>query len=213
MSVDGVSRGPMLQGAPWYALDAGAHMGHVHGGAHPCSSCTNLEEAPQTMARDDLREHFTAAWCIHPRIILHEKIIAIPEPDVPFIVEPPSTFGSTKQSALSYWRCTTLCASRLWRPWTGLHHRHPMMMMPLLTAMTVMTQTGSIMASRAGPRCGHVATGLAMVATVVMASTPVMADQTHNSVLAGAHLPPYSSCRRGCNPMPSPTQRRSGDHE
>lgn len=54
-----------------------------------CSSCARLEEAPQTVARDDLREYFVAAWCIHPRFIPQQKIIAIPEPEVPVVVEAP----------------------------------------------------------------------------------------------------------------------------
>lgn len=53
------------------------------------SSCARLEEAPETVVRDDLREYFVVAWCIHPRFIPREIIIAIPEPDSPFVVEPP----------------------------------------------------------------------------------------------------------------------------
>ena len=41
------------------------------------------------MALDDLREYFVAAWCIHPRFIPQQKIVAIPEPEVPVVVEPP----------------------------------------------------------------------------------------------------------------------------
>jgi hypothetical protein len=52
------------------------------------SSCARLEEALQTVARGDLRKYFFVAWCIHPRFIPREIIIAIPEPDDPFIVEP-----------------------------------------------------------------------------------------------------------------------------
>lgn len=53
------------------------------------SSCAKLKEAPPIVDRDDLREYFVAALSIHPRFIPREKIIAIPKPDVPFVVEPP----------------------------------------------------------------------------------------------------------------------------
>lgn len=44
---------------------------------------------PTRRAREDLRKYFVAAWCIHPRFIPQQKIIAIPESEVPFVVEPP----------------------------------------------------------------------------------------------------------------------------
>jgi hypothetical protein len=38
---------------------------------------------------DDRREFVVAGWCIHPNFIPQEKLIGIPEPDVPFVIEPP----------------------------------------------------------------------------------------------------------------------------
>ncbi|CAD6230352.1 unnamed protein product [Miscanthus lutarioriparius] len=42
------------------------------------SSCADLVEAPQMADREDLREFFVAAWCIHPRFIPQQKIIVVP---------------------------------------------------------------------------------------------------------------------------------------
>lgn len=53
------------------------------------NSCAELIEAPQTAAGEDLREFFVTAWCIHPHFILQQKIIVVPEPELPFVVEPP----------------------------------------------------------------------------------------------------------------------------
>lgn len=53
------------------------------------SSCANLVAAPSTVAGEDRREFVVAAWCIHPSLIPGDKLIGIPEPEVPFVVEPP----------------------------------------------------------------------------------------------------------------------------
>lgn len=53
------------------------------------SSCAHLVEAPGTLARDDLREFVVAAWCVHPNCIPQEEAMAIPEPELPFFIEPP----------------------------------------------------------------------------------------------------------------------------
>ncbi|CAD6246221.1 unnamed protein product [Miscanthus lutarioriparius] len=52
------------------------------------TSCANLVPAPASAAGEDLREFVVAAWCVHPDFIPHERLIAIPEPEVPFVVEP-----------------------------------------------------------------------------------------------------------------------------
>jgi hypothetical protein len=45
------------------------------------TSCTDIEIAPQEVVpEDDDREFFVTAWCIHPRLVLDEKILAILEP-------------------------------------------------------------------------------------------------------------------------------------
>ncbi|CAL5091646.1 unnamed protein product [Urochloa decumbens] len=44
------------------------------------SACSNLEEVPPTMAGDNKRSIFMAAWCIHPDLIPVEKLVYIPEP-------------------------------------------------------------------------------------------------------------------------------------
>lgn len=49
-------------------------------------SCTKVEEAPPS---EDSREYLVAAWCMHPDFVPQEVIVAVPEPEVPFVVEPP----------------------------------------------------------------------------------------------------------------------------
>lgn len=47
------------------------------------NSCAKVEVAPpEAVDEEDEREFFVAAWCVHPRLILEEKIIAVPEPEV-----------------------------------------------------------------------------------------------------------------------------------
>jgi hypothetical protein len=45
-----------------------------------------VEEAPPS---EDSREYLVAAWCMHPDFVPQEVIVAVPEPEVPFVVEPP----------------------------------------------------------------------------------------------------------------------------
>jgi hypothetical protein len=53
------------------------------------SSCADLVPAPATVAGEDMREFVVAGWCLHPNFIPQEQLIGIPEPEVPFVVEPP----------------------------------------------------------------------------------------------------------------------------
>lgn len=61
---------------------------HVHSAANAQAilgtSCSRVEMAPPEALDDpkDDREFFVAAWCIHPRLISEEKIIAVPKPEV-----------------------------------------------------------------------------------------------------------------------------------
>jgi hypothetical protein len=44
-------------------------------------ACADVDVVqPSDVPADDDREFFVAAWCLHPRFILDEKIIFIPEP-------------------------------------------------------------------------------------------------------------------------------------
>lgn len=52
-------------------------------------SCTGLELASVTANQENMEEYLVAAWCIHPDFIPAEMIVAVPETDVPFFVEPP----------------------------------------------------------------------------------------------------------------------------
>lgn len=49
------------------------------------TSCARVEVAtPEALDDpDDDCEFFVAAWCIHPKLIPDEKIIAVPEPEIP----------------------------------------------------------------------------------------------------------------------------------
>jgi hypothetical protein len=52
------------------------------------TSCSKLVEAPATAAADDLWEYQAVAWCIHQNFIPLEKVIVVPEPELP-VTEPP----------------------------------------------------------------------------------------------------------------------------
>jgi len=45
-----------------------------------------------TIEQEDVSKYFIVAWCIHPDLIPQEKIMAIHEPKVPFVIEPPLFF-------------------------------------------------------------------------------------------------------------------------
>jgi hypothetical protein len=45
-----------------------------------------VEEVPPS---EDSREYLVAAWCMHPDFVPQEVIVAVPEPEVQFVVEPP----------------------------------------------------------------------------------------------------------------------------
>jgi hypothetical protein len=48
------------------------------------TSCASVEIAPpEIVPEDDDHKLFVAAWCIHLKLVLDEKIMAIPEPLVP----------------------------------------------------------------------------------------------------------------------------------
>ena len=66
-----------------------AHIRGIHSAPRILgTSCANLVPAPASAAGEDLREFVVAAWCVHPDFIPHERLIAIPEPEMPFVVEP-----------------------------------------------------------------------------------------------------------------------------
>nr|TKW07544.1 hypothetical protein SEVIR_7G314200v2 [Setaria viridis] len=53
------------------------------------SSCAKVEVAPVAVDDDDERQFFVAAWCVHPQLIPDGKIMAVPEPQPPHVVQPP----------------------------------------------------------------------------------------------------------------------------
>lgn len=53
------------------------------------TSCAKLVEAPSTETREDLKEYYVAAWCVHQSRIPQKKTIVIPEPEKPHIRESP----------------------------------------------------------------------------------------------------------------------------
>lgn len=65
------------------------------------------------------------------------------------------------------------------------------------------------MASGVAQRRGRTATGSAMAVTAEGAPTPAGVRRTHSLAQAGAHFPPGQAHRRGHNPLPGPTTRRS----
>lgn len=82
------------------------------------SSCAKLVEGPVTAAREDLREFVVVAWCVHPDFIPHEKLIAVPEPELPFFLESPLCLREHKviHSELKVLRYLV----RIWSPFASL---------------------------------------------------------------------------------------------
>ena len=72
-----------MRGIPshlWNVAAAQRILGHA---------CAGLEPAQQTATQADMSEYFVAAWCVHPDLIPQEMIVAVPELEASFIVEPP----------------------------------------------------------------------------------------------------------------------------
>jgi len=78
-------------------------------------SCAGVEIAPpEVVPEDDDHELFVAAWCIHPKLVPNEKIMAIPEPV--FLGEHE---GMTEPPALRY---LVRCRVVEFQDWSVLRH-------------------------------------------------------------------------------------------
>lgn len=53
------------------------------------SNCAKLEPALATVDGEDRHEFVITAWSIRPNFIPQEKLIGIPEPELPYVIEPP----------------------------------------------------------------------------------------------------------------------------
>lgn len=67
--------------------------------------------APVTASQEDMSEFFVCAWCFHPDFVPQEVVIAVPEPEVPFVVEPPPFLRQheiIRSELLSHWFAAVL---------------------------------------------------------------------------------------------------------
>lgn len=133
-----------------------------------------------------MSEYFIAVWCVHPDLILQEMTVTVPEPETPFVAEPPLYLRrheliDSELSALRYLVCI-----RLWRDMTGARCRPPPMTCRRGTLMTAMTLTGSMGAVMAAPRCGLDSS--AVTGKTAAMGTPAV--QTRLSRAGGPHSGP-----------------------